>query len=83
MTSSGMPEVNLTTDPSPELGVAHTWALVQEGARVVSFDVNDGEGPFLVDELGEDSVLFLRGDATSAADWEQGICKVVGDRSPP
>ncbi|MHC5263232.1 glucose 1-dehydrogenase [Streptomyces sp. UC4497] len=51
------------------MGVAHTHALVQEGARVVSFDVNDGEGPALVKELGEDRLLFLHGDVTNATDW--------------
>ena len=55
------------------MGVAHTRALVREGARVVSFDVNDGEGPALVRELGEDRLLFARGDVTAAGDWARVV----------
>ena len=55
------------------MGVAHTRAFVREGARVVSFDVNDGEGPALVRELGEDRLLFSRGDVTAAGDWARVV----------
>lgn len=66
-------KVALLSGGARGMGVAHTRALVREGARIVSFDVNDGEGPALVEELGEENVLFLRGDVTSAADWERVV----------
>ncbi|MEV6984022.1 glucose 1-dehydrogenase [Sphaerisporangium sp. NPDC051017] len=52
------------------MGVAHARALVREGARVVSFDIHAGEGPALMDELGEERFSFLSGDVTGAADWD-------------
>lgn len=55
------------------MGVSHTRRMIHEGAKVVSFDLNEGEGPQLVDELGEDRLLFLRGDVRSAADWDRVV----------
>ena len=55
------------------MGITHTRALVSEGARVVSFDVNDGEGPALVEELGKDNLLFLRGDVSNSEDWKRVV----------
>lgn len=55
------------------MGVAHVRALVAAGARVVGFDISAGEGPGLVDELGSGSVLFLKGDVTSAVDWTRVV----------
>ncbi|WP_082944677.1 glucose 1-dehydrogenase [Mycobacterium sp. 852013-50091_SCH5140682] len=53
------------------MGLAHTRALANEGARVVSFDINEGEAPALVDEFGSDRLLFLKGDVRSGWDWER------------
>jgi 3alpha(or 20beta)-hydroxysteroid dehydrogenase len=55
------------------MGVSHTRRLVQEGAKVISFDLNEGAGPGLVEELGEDKLLFLRGDVRSAEDWNRAV----------
>ena len=55
------------------MGVTHTRRLIREGARVISFDLNEGAGPDLVDELGEDKLLFLRGDVRKAEDWERVV----------
>lgn len=55
------------------MGVSHTRGMIQEGARVVSFDLNEGVGPQLVDELGEDNLLFLRGDVRNAEDWARVV----------
>lgn len=59
------------------MGVAHVRALVAEGAQVVGFDLNPGEGPELMDTLGPDRMLFLKGDVTSSADWSRivGQCE--------
>lgn len=53
------------------MGITHTRALIVEGAKVISFDINDGLAPALVEELGEENLLFLRGDVRSSKDWEQ------------
>lgn len=53
------------------MGLAHTRALANEGARVVSFDINEGEAPALVDEFGSDRLLFVKGDVRSGWDWER------------
>jgi 3alpha(or 20beta)-hydroxysteroid dehydrogenase len=54
------------------MGVSHARAAVAAGARVVAFDVNDGEGPELAAEFG-DRFHFLRGDVTVPADWAQVV----------
>jgi 3alpha(or 20beta)-hydroxysteroid dehydrogenase len=55
------------------MGVSHARAMVEEGARVVSFDINDGEGSDLTRELGASSFAFLQADVTSAADWDRVV----------
>lgn len=63
------------------MGISHARALVNEGARIVSFDINSGEGPILEKELGEGKFSFLRGDVTSAKDWDNVVahcCKHFG-----
>jgi len=56
--------------------------LLREGAKVVSFDINDGEGPALAEDAGEDRMLFIRGDVTSAADWSRIVAQSVGRFGP-
>lgn len=55
------------------MGVSHARAMVEEGARVVSFDINAGEGPNLTRELGAANFSFLQADVTSATDWDQVV----------
>jgi 3alpha(or 20beta)-hydroxysteroid dehydrogenase len=55
------------------MGSSHARALVAEGAQVVGFDINEGEGPALVDELGSNRFAFLRGDVTKAEDWDNVV----------
>lgn len=55
------------------MGVSHTRRMIQEGARVISFDLNEGAGPQLVDEFGEGNLLFLRGDVRNAEDWAKAV----------
>ncbi|MEV7607326.1 SDR family oxidoreductase [Paenarthrobacter sp. NPDC089322] len=55
------------------MGVSHTRRMIEEGARVISFDLKEGAGPQLVDEHGEDKLLFLRGDVRSAEDWDRVV----------
>jgi 3alpha(or 20beta)-hydroxysteroid dehydrogenase len=47
--------------------------MIQEGAKVISFDRNEGAGPQLVDEYGEDKLLFLDGDVRNAKDWDMVV----------
>jgi len=55
------------------MGVSHTRRMIHEGAKVVSFDLNKGAGPSLVEELGQDKLLFLRGDVRNADDWDRVV----------
>jgi hypothetical protein len=55
------------------MGVSHTRRMIQEGAKVISFDRNEGAGPQLVDEYGEDKLLFLDGDVRNAKDWDMVV----------
>src|SRR4029453_7093916 len=40
-------------------------------AKGVSSDLNEGAGPSLVEELGEDRLLFLRGEVRNGEDWNR------------
>ena len=55
------------------MGVSHTRRMIQEGARVITFDLNEGAGPQLVDEFGKDNLLFLQGDVRNAEDWAKAV----------
>jgi 3alpha(or 20beta)-hydroxysteroid dehydrogenase len=57
------------------MGTAHARALAREGARVFAFDLNEGEGPALVRELGADRYAFALGDVTRAGDWERVVAQ--------
>jgi len=62
------------------MGLEHVRALVREGARVVGFDIAEGEGPGLVAELGADRFHFLpRRSVTSASDWADVVreCEIT------
>src|SRR5690348_2603638 len=64
-------KVAIVSGAARGMGLAHTRALANEGARVASFDINEGEAPALVDEFGTDRVMFLKGDVRSGWDWER------------
>ena len=56
------------------MGVEHVRVLVREGAKVVGFDLQEGAGQALIDELGPDRFQFLAGrSVTSAADWAEVV----------
>lgn len=55
------------------MGVAHARALVAAGARVLAFDLNEGDGPALAEELGDQSYVFTQGDVTISADWDRAV----------
>lgn len=55
------------------MGICHTRQMIHEGAKVISFDLNEGAVPELVDELGESNLLFLRGDVRRAEDWDRVV----------
>ena len=66
-------KVAIVSGAGSGMGVTHVRALATKGARVVGFDVTPGEGPRLLEELGDDRVRFLQGDVTSAADWARVV----------
>jgi 3alpha(or 20beta)-hydroxysteroid dehydrogenase len=65
------------------MGVAHVRALVAEGAKVLGFDLQPGEGPELMATLGEDRMLFLQGDVTKSADWARIVSQCEKRFGPP
>lgn len=72
MTSQGTRlagKVAVISGASRGMGLSHTRAFLDQGARVVAFDLNEDAGQTLVKEYGADRVVFLRGDVRTAADW--------------
>lgn len=66
------------------MGVEHVRALVREGAAVVGFDVTEGQGPALVQELGSGRFHFLRNrSVTSASDWSEVVKHCQAAFGPP
>lgn len=55
------------------MGNSHARALVGAGAKVLAFDLNDGEGAALTEEFGPDRYHFMRGDVTVAEDWDRVV----------
>lgn len=72
-------KIAIVSGAASGMGVEHVRALVREGAKVVGFDLVEGEGPVLVDELGSDNFRFLPNrSVTSASDWAEVVrhCEV-------
>lgn len=72
-------KVAIVSGAGSGMGVAHVRALVEQGARVVGFDVTPGAGPDLVYEFSGRRFAFLSGDVTSRADWARAVdfCEVT------
>lgn len=70
-------KVALISGAARGMGLSHTRAFLDQGARVAGFDLNDEAGHALVEEYGAERVLFLRGDVTRADDWSRVVDAAV------
>src|SRR4029453_3931157 len=66
------------------MGVEHVRVLVREGANVVGFDLTEGQGPELVQELGSDRFQFMPNrSVTAASDWAEVVNHCQATFGPP
>lgn len=65
-------KVAIITGAAQGMGASHAQRFIEEGAKVVITDLNEGGGRRLADELGENA-LFLQHDVTSPADWRRVV----------
>ncbi|AYC28665.1 3-hydroxyacyl-CoA dehydrogenase [Paenisporosarcina cavernae] len=70
-------KVAVITGGASGLGEATLRMLVDEGAQVAIFDVNEARGKLLVEEFGESVVFYSPTDVTNAAQVEQNVASVV------
>lgn len=71
MTERLIGKIAIVSGAGRGMGVEHVRQLVAEGAQVFGFDIGRGEGPGLVEEIGEDRFYFQSGNVTSEADWTE------------
>ena len=69
--------IAIVTGGASGLGEATTRRIVAGGGKVAIFDMNEERGKALVDELGEDHVLFLKTDVTSVESVEANVAEAV------
>lgn len=69
--------IAIVTGGASGLGEATTRRLVEEGGKVVIFDLNDERGHALVQELGNDSVHYLHTNVVDPQQVEQQVAEVV------
>jgi len=67
-------KVAIITGASQGMGESHARAFVEEGAKVILTDINDGPGQALADSLGENA-MFVHHDVSSFDGWQ----KVLSD----
>jgi len=77
-------KVAIVSGAASGMGVEHVRALIREGAVVVGFDLTEGQGPMLVEELGSNRFQFLAGrSVTSASDWAEVVKHCQSTFGPP
>lgn len=77
-------KVAIVSGAGSGMGVEHVRALVREGATVVGFDITDGQGPALVQELGPARFQFLPNRSVSSApDWVEIVKYCQSAFGPP
>lgn len=57
------------------MALSHARMLVNEGARVIAFDIKEDNAPVLVAELGEENFYFMLGNVTFSDDWDNVVKK--------
>jgi NAD(P)-dependent dehydrogenase (short-subunit alcohol dehydrogenase family) len=69
--------IAIVTGGASGLGEATTRHLVAKGGKVAIFDLNDQRGQALVEELGNDQVVYFQTNVTDAQQVEQNVAQVV------
>ena len=69
--------VAIVTGGASGLGEATTRRIVSNGGKVAIFDLNEERGRALVEELGEDHVLFLKTNVASGDEVERNVAEAV------
>lgn len=70
-------KVALVTGGSMGLGEGIVRKFVQEGARVLVFDINRSAGEKVVSSLSSEAVAFFEGDVTKEEDWHAALKAVL------
>ncbi|MEV7607327.1 SDR family oxidoreductase [Paenarthrobacter sp. NPDC089322] len=77
-------KVAIVSGAASGMGVEHVRALVREGAKVVGFDLVEGQGPVLAEELGSANFRFLANrSVASANDWGEVVQHCEATLGPP
>jgi 3alpha(or 20beta)-hydroxysteroid dehydrogenase len=66
-------KVALITGGARGMGKSHVRHFIAEGARVVSGDVLDDKGAYVVGKLDPDVCRYIHHDVTSEADWAAAV----------
>ena len=61
------------------IGAATTRKFVAEGAKVIAIDIDEDRGTQLVDDVGADSVTFVRADVRSPDEVRAAVDRCVAD----
>ena len=69
--------IAIVTGGASGLGEATTRHLVEKGGKVAIFDLNDQRGETLVEELGDEQVIYFQTNVTNAQQVEQNVAQVV------
>ena len=69
--------IAIVTGGASGLGEATTRHLVEKGGKVAIFDLNDQRGEALVEELGDEQVIYFQTNVTNAQQVEQNVAQVV------
>lgn len=67
----------IVTGGASGLGEATIRHIVSNGGKAAIFDLNEERGQELIEELGAESVLFLKTDVTDGMQVEQNVAAVV------
>lgn len=67
----------VVTGGASGLGEATVRRIVKNGGKVAIFDLNAERAKKLIDELGEESVIYIETDVTNGSQVEQNIGKTV------
>lgn len=66
-------KIALVTGGASGIGKAIVQLFVKEGAKVIVSDLNEELGQALVEEVGTDNALFVKGDASSPEDNQKTV----------
>ncbi|WP_019413226.1 3-hydroxyacyl-CoA dehydrogenase [Paenisporosarcina sp. TG20] len=69
--------IAIVTGGASGLGEATTRSIVAKGGKVAIFDLNETRGEALVEELGQDAVVYYQSNVTNAQQVEEHVAQTV------